>query len=153
MEIQDYPGYKIYEDGTIINKHGRQLLTFSANEYVIVTLYNQGRKQNKKVHRLVAEAYLGLKSTDIVDHKNRIKTDNRLSNLRIVSQLINCHNINPKSNNETGLTGIYIKNNRYLSMISIGGQSYKRMFDLDETGRQQSLHFRLNKKIEHGILV
>lgn len=48
--------------------------------YKILHLSNKGRKMFK-VHRLVAEAFLGHSDKPCVNHKNGIKHDNRLSNL------------------------------------------------------------------------
>lgn len=47
--------------------------------------------KSKKVHRLVAEAFLYKKSDDmVVDHINRNKLDNRVENLEWVTVLENC---------------------------------------------------------------
>ena len=52
-----------------------------------------GVQKKIMLHRLVAKA----KPKQIVDHINRIKTDNRRENLRIVEPLINCLNRIPKT--------------------------------------------------------
>lgn len=50
--------------------------------YVYVTLYKNGIESKKKVHRLVAQAYIANpKLLPEVNHKNGIKTDNRVQNL------------------------------------------------------------------------
>jgi hypothetical protein len=52
------------------------------NGYLHVSLRKPGEKQIKRlVHRLVAEAFLGLTRNDEVNHKDGIKTNNVIANL------------------------------------------------------------------------
>ena len=69
-----------YKDGRSGRYKGSLIAgTVDANGYVVVTLTNKARRH---VHRLVAEAFLGLRETrTTVNHKNGKKADNRLSNL------------------------------------------------------------------------
>ena len=65
------------------------------------------REQGKDVYVLMHRMIAGAKQGEIVDHINRIKTDNRRENLRIVSALTNCLNRNPnlkKSSKYKGVT-------------------------------------------------
>ena len=62
-----------------------RILTSSADSstgYHRVTLHSKGRKQREQVHRLVARAFIeGFEPGRHVNHKNGIKTDNRVENL------------------------------------------------------------------------
>lgn len=154
MEILGFSNYKIYPNGDIFNKHNRLMSFFLTNGYKTVCLYKANKKYNKKVHKLVAENYLKAKLTDIIDHKNRDKIDNRVENLRIVSNCENSHNIDQKSTkSNTGYTGIYYKNKKLISTITINYIEHKRLFENDDFAIQKALHFRLMKKIENGILI
>ena len=77
--------YAINKKGEIINTVTNQSISQSINHdgYVVVQLSHNSRKYNKRVHRLLAEAFIpNPNSYDTVDHINRIRDDNRLSNLR-----------------------------------------------------------------------
>lgn len=58
--------------------------------YLLVCLYNLGKKKMHSVHRLIGYAFLGLTEDLQIDHKSGIKDDNRLENLRVVTRGENC---------------------------------------------------------------
>lgn len=62
--------------------------------YLIVILSNGGKdKKHLKVHRLVAEAFIANEyNKPQIDHINRIKDDNRVENLRWVTNTENQYN-------------------------------------------------------------
>lgn len=66
--------------------------------YKYITVYNSGRRKNYKVHRLVGQAFLGLKHGQFINHINGVKDDNRLVNLEVCD-----HSHNMKHAVRTGL--------------------------------------------------
>lgn len=56
-----------------------------ANGYERFTLYKDGDKKYQNGHSLVASAFIGERGEKQVNHKNGIKSDNRLSNLEYVT--------------------------------------------------------------------
>jgi HNH endonuclease/NUMOD4 motif len=61
--------------------------------YQKVTLFKQHHLKQWKIHQLVMLAFVGERPTNLVtDHINRVKTDNRLVNLRYVSRSENARN-------------------------------------------------------------
>lgn len=60
--------------------------------YMLITLHKGGKQKTPKVHRLVAEAFLP-KEFDVrknqINHKNEIKSDNRVDNLEWVTHTEN----------------------------------------------------------------
>ena len=57
--------------------------------YQCVTLKLNGKAYPKKIHRLVALNFFGENQGLVVNHKNGIKTDNRLDNLELITILEN----------------------------------------------------------------
>lgn len=60
-----------------------------------------------------------------IDHINRVRTDNRWSNLRLVTQMQNAQNRNYKAN-QSGFTGVhpYKKSGKWTSEVRVSGKKY-----------------------------
>lgn len=92
-KVRGYEGrYLISDQGRLVSLWGRKckFLTPSINKagYIETCLAaRNGKRKNEKWHRLVAVAFLpNLKNKKQVNHKNGIKTDNRVENLEWVTQ-------------------------------------------------------------------
>lgn len=88
MEIwKDVAGYEGYyedsNDGNVRNSQTRRVLAPGTSQgYHYVVLCRNGERKNKQVNRLVAEAFIeNPNGYPIVNHKNEIRKDNRVSNL------------------------------------------------------------------------
>ena len=76
------------------------------------------------LHRL-AFLYMTGSIPDIIDHKNRIKYDNRWDNLISGDSSLNHRNMPLQSNNTSGTTGVYESDKRYVNKF------YARIYDKD----------------------
>ncbi|WP_157351225.1 HNH endonuclease [Aliarcobacter butzleri] len=133
-EIQNFKNYMINKKGEIINlaTGKKKLSRITKNGYLIVDLYNKCQK-TLYIHRLVAENFLNQGNYTEVNHKNGIKTDNRVENLEWCSRKQNCqhrHNIglgNRKIkhfNNTSGAVGVSFEksSNKWKSFITVNGK-------------------------------
>lgn len=90
--IPNFPHYKVTTSGDVINDKGLKLKQEKTNKgYLRVSLSNESIKHKRfSVHRLVAEAFIpNPDNLPQVDHKNEIKTDNHVENLRWSTPLNN----------------------------------------------------------------
>ena len=85
-EIKDFPGYTITDDGKVISykfKKPRIMKTwFQKDGYENIKLCKENKTYHFLIHRLVAEAFIpNPDNLSEVNHKNKIRYDNRVENL------------------------------------------------------------------------
>lgn len=90
--IKNYPHYKISKDGEIYSTHlsttpkVKKSVKYKKSGYMYNELTNSEGRKKFLVHRLVAETYIpNPNNLTQVNHKNGVRTDNRLENLEWVS--------------------------------------------------------------------
>lgn len=107
------------EDSEKISLHGWYV---DNGGYVRTERRIMGKRCAILMHRFI----LGLPHSDkrIVDHINGIKTDNRLSNLRICTPAQNQHNQKKRMDNTSGYKGVAFRRDsgRFRARISINGK-------------------------------
>lgn len=69
------------------------------------------------LHRLVMNF-----PTNLVDHINRDTSDNRKSNLRETSRMVNSTNCKMHKTNKTGYRGVCKRGGKFISQISVNGK-------------------------------
>lgn len=106
LKIEDYPDYYISDNGDVVSyKNGSKVYLTKCKDnygYYVVALFNKYGRKTKKVHRLVALAFVSNpQNKETVNHINGIKTDNRVLNLEWSTSKENTEHAN-----NTGLTNI-----------------------------------------------
>ena len=149
MEITGYENYLIYDDGRVFNKIKNNFVNLVNDKdgYLQITLYNNGKnKKTIKIHRLVALHYISNPNNlPQVDHINRIRTDNRIENLRWVSVSENNINKDVYKKNKLGLKNIS-KRTENCYRISFVRNSLKYVYHTktkEEAIKQRDLMFSM----------
>jgi len=89
-----------------------------------------GRKNKKPISKyiLLHRFLLNVQENDkhLVDHINRNPLDNRVNNLRIADNTLNCINTNKYKNNKTGQKGVYFGKTEgtYTANIRVRNKTY-----------------------------
>ena len=97
MDIENYPNYKIYEDGRIWSKSRNIFKKAGMNKdgYLRVTLSHNNKHNSYFIHRLLAQHFIpNPDNKPEVDHIDRNKLNNSLENLRWVNRIENVNNAN-----------------------------------------------------------
>ena len=90
--VKDFKNYEVSDEGKIRNISTGRILKPKLNRggYNIVDLYIKGRAVTKRIHRLVAEAFIpNPDNKSDVNHINENKTDNRVKNLNWMTRTEN----------------------------------------------------------------
>jgi hypothetical protein len=129
---QKWGGYRILKQ--VLNGKG----------YLKVCLTDPtGKQVNKNVHRLIAQAYLSDYSKDLeVDHIDRNRSNNKISNLRMVTRSENAHN----KSYVKGYTFDKHRGKWLAQIMIINKQKHIGYFDTEDEARQAYLDA---KKLYH----
>ena len=111
-DVPNYEGiYQVSNFGNVKSfkwgKEKQKKSTVDSNGYLTICLTDNEKKQRTiKVHVLVAMAFLDYKPNGkldfVIDHKNGVRTDNRLENLQIVTQRENVQNYHKSKKGKIG---------------------------------------------------
>ena len=98
MEIPNFPNYLIFRNGAILYKGSlrhppRFKQTSLYQGYVMVNLHKDKKLYRKRVHRLLAETFIpNPENKRCIDHIDRNRQNNNLSNLRWATHSENNNN-------------------------------------------------------------
>lgn len=86
ISVSEWPNSK---KGARAKPGGLHMRLHYRSGYLCVDIHRDGKRHKCFVHKLVAETFLGLDPNGddrVVNHKNGIRSDNRVENLELVSQ-------------------------------------------------------------------
>ena len=108
---------------------------------------------NKKLYRAHRLAWLymyGCFPIDILDHINRDRADNKISNLRLANKQQNAYNCQVHKNNTSGFRGVswHKASNKWRATCSLQGKSYN--LGVYITAEEASIVYEEFVKEHHG---
>lgn len=88
-------------------------------------------KQQYLLHRIIWKLHTGNDPSPYeIDHINRIRDDNRIDNLRLVTTQDNLKNKSLYKGNKSGYPGVFKRGNRYMAQYKLNGvKHYVGTFD------------------------
>lgn len=146
--IKGWDRYQVSNLGNVRSKAWGRTKLMSPHEYkgyMRLNFVRDSKSYAYKVHRLVAHAFLAmpLDSKLTVDHINEVKNDNRLVNLRVVTQYQN--NINYSSSRRELPANVH--------MIKKTGRYQVRKTYGDKAGLGCEIHLGTYATIEEAVSV
>ena len=158
-DVVGYEGlYKINKNGDVWNCKRNKFISvhYDKDGYKIVSL-----KGSKKLHRLLAINFIpNPENLPIIDHIDRIKTNNTLDNLRWTSNSTNQQNTTKRKNNTTGFKHIYTYKKNYINgnideywVIQIKNENFKCYFQYSKNkyNLEEVVEFRNKIYIDNNI--
>ena len=136
VSIVGHPNYAVNILGEVKNvTKGRILKPMLNRGYLSVTLYTNNKQTFHNIHRLIALHFIpNPENKPCIDHINRIRTDNRIENLRWETNAENNQNKSIHKNNKLKEQHISIHLKKYFMFKKIiNGVTYRKLFKtLDE---------------------
>lgn len=109
-KIKGFENYAISNFGNVLNIKTQKFLKLNkcGEGYLGIALCKNGKAKTYKIYRLIAEHFIDNPNNyPCVDHIDRDRTNNSISNLRWTTQQINCRNKTKKNNCSSTYRGVY----------------------------------------------
>jgi len=109
--VENYPGYIVSNFGEVFSTKGKKVKHLKGRRdgtgYLSCYLSKKGKQKSHTIHALVGNAFIGLRTGELTfDHIDRVKTNNRADNIRLVTKSEQSINRNIYKNNKSGLENI-----------------------------------------------
>ena len=153
-QIEEYPNYSVSNLGRVRNDKFGRIMTNCINTrgYYRVDLYKNGIAKNFFVHRLIGQYFIeGFDVNLDIDHIDRNKLNNAISNLRCVSHGVNERNKTKKANCSSQYKGVSFekKSGKWKATVKEVKKIHLGYFITEEEAHQKYLEW--NK--DRGYLV
>jgi len=157
MEIQGYPNYLIYEDGRVYSKFMKTFRkqTINIGGYLRLRLCKNHKYKDFLIHRLIALHYIpNPNNYPQVDHIDRNKLNNSISNLRWCDSKINNNNKCKLSKTNTGekyICKCKKRKNKFSYFIKKSGV-FQTSMSCDYHTLQDAIKLRDELLIKHNVV-
>ena len=120
--ISEFTSYEVSNAGQVRRRETGKImkLTESAYGYLVLNLYKDGKPTQKKVHKLVAEAFsTNPENKRTVDHIDANRKNNCITNLRFATHSENSRNMKRHADNSSVYKGVslYKRRNMWVARI------------------------------------
>ena len=158
--IEGFEDYQVSNLGRVkslkYNKERIMKPGVGSHGYVHVGLRLNGKRSTKMVHQLVAVAFIGHTPCGhrvVVDHINHDNSDNRLTNLQLISQRDNVVRGKLTQGGSSNYVGVdwYKRFKKWRAQIRINGKKKFIGLFTDELEASQAYQDALKKEVHHGI--
>lgn len=108
------------DDGVFVNRvNGRAVGNTDKDGYTTIAFNVRGKTKTYKAHRLVWLWHFGEWPPNQLDHINRMKSDNRIENLRLATAEQNMANRPKMRNNTTGYKGVFRTGDKFHGAVQV----------------------------------
>jgi hypothetical protein len=124
--VKGFEDYFVSCGGNVISTKTGKILKPHLNHkgYHVVTLYKESKGHSRRVHRLVADAFLpNPDKLPEVDHINAVRNDNEVTNLRWVSGSENTRNRDYSRKATSKYNGVMKKKDKWQVNIFLAGKT------------------------------
>ena len=137
----------------IIDQRGGRVAGYaSSNGYTRININGK----TYRAHRIAMLLAYGFYGEGLeVDHINHVRNDNRLANIRFVTRLDNNRNQTKRSDNTTGVTGVYYRKDqrKYRALIAVDRKlinlgTFATLEEAAEARKEAEIKYKFN--VGHG---
>lgn len=154
VQSKDHHKWFIMSSNDISRELLRNHIWLILKGYIVAQSDINGVKTLISLHRMLIAC-----ENKMVDHCNRLRYDNRITNLRAVSSSENHRNITTRSDNKSGKNGVYRSKKRNTfqwksEIIDDEGITHSKAFSVMKYGEEQAKQFaiawRREKEVEYN---